>query len=98
MLPISFKFSTWTQNKSSETIFVKVSAHWRTSQTLTKVSLSNLCLLSYAGLSPKETALILNQSPNTVNMARTRIRQKMDLEEPGADFCAVLEKAYLPKP
>ena len=58
----------------------------------------NVCLLSYAGLNPKETALMLNQSPNTVNMARTRIRQKMNLEEPGADFCAVLEKAYLPKP
>ncbi len=58
----------------------------------------NVCLLSYAGLSPKETALILNQSVHTVNMARTRIRQKMNLEEPGADFCAVLEKAYLPKP
>lgn len=59
---------------------------------------SKVCLLSYAGLNPKETALMLNQSPNTVNMARTRIRQKMNLEEPGADFCAVLEKAYLPKP
>ena len=54
----------------------------------------NVCLLSYAGLNAKETTLILNQSPNTVNMARTRIRQKMNLTEPGADFCAALEKAY----
>lgn len=54
----------------------------------------NVCLLSYAGLNAKETALILNQSPNTVNMARTRIRQKMNLTETGADFCAALDKAY----
>ncbi|MDO5523238.1 MAG: hypothetical protein Q4G48_04240 [Bacteroidia bacterium] len=54
----------------------------------------NVCLLSYAGLNAKETALMLNQSPHTVNMARTRIRQKMNLTEPGADFCAAIDKAY----
>lgn len=54
----------------------------------------NVCLLSYAGLSAKEVALILNQSPNTVNVTRSRIRKKMNLEEPRADFCAALEKAY----
>ncbi|NLX66906.1 MAG: hypothetical protein GXZ19_09110 [Bacteroidales bacterium] len=51
-------------------------------------------LLSYAGLSCKEIALLINQSVHTVNMGRTRIRQKMELKEPGADFCAVLRDNY----
>lgn len=53
-----------------------------------------VCLLSYAGLPSKEIALLINQSVHTVNMARTAIRQKMGLQEPGADFCTVLREAY----
>jgi DNA-binding CsgD family transcriptional regulator len=37
--------------------------------------------LSYAGLPSKEIALLIDQGVHTVNMARTRIRQKMDIKE-----------------
>ncbi len=57
-----------------------------------------VCLLSYAGLPSKEIALLINQSVHTVNMARTAIRQKMGLREPGADFCALLREAYEKNP
>jgi len=53
-----------------------------------------VCLLSYAGLPSKEIALLIDQSVHTVNMARTRIRQKMGLKETGADFCAHLKQKY----
>lgn len=53
-----------------------------------------VCLLSYAGLQTKKIALLIKQKTATVNMARTAIRKKMNLSEAGADFCAVLEKAY----
>lgn len=53
-----------------------------------------VCMLSYAGLPNKEIALLINQSVHTVSMARTHIRQKMDLQEPGADFCEVLKQSY----
>lgn len=53
-----------------------------------------VCLLSYAGLHSKEIALLLNQSVHTVNMSRTHIRQKMNLQEPSADFCAVFRQVY----
>ena len=53
-----------------------------------------VCLLSYAGLPSKEIALLLDQSVHTVNMARTRIRQKMNLKEPGADFSLFLKQKY----
>lgn len=51
-------------------------------------------LLSYAGLSSKEIALLINQSPHTVNMGRTHIRRKMGLKETGADFCTLLREVY----
>lgn len=53
-----------------------------------------VCLLSYAGLPSKEIALLLDQSVHTVNMARTRIRQKMNLKEPGADFSLFVKQKY----
>ncbi|RNC63884.1 hypothetical protein [Proteiniphilum sp. X52] len=53
-----------------------------------------VCLLSYAGLPSKIIAPLINQSVNTVNMSRTRIRQKMGLQKPGADFCLFLKHLY----
>lgn len=53
-----------------------------------------VCMLSYAELPSKEIALLINQSVHTVNMARTHIRQKMNLQETGADFCAVIKQSY----
>ena len=53
-----------------------------------------VCLLSYAGLPSKEIALLIDQSVHTVNMARTRIRQKMGLKEVGADFCTHLKQKF----
>lgn len=51
-------------------------------------------LLSISRLPNKEIALLLNQSVYTVSMARTHIRQKMELQEPGADFCLILKQSY----
>ena len=51
-------------------------------------------LLSISGLPNKEIALLLNQSVYTVGMARTHIRKKMELQEPGADFCLILKQSY----
>lgn len=53
-----------------------------------------VCLLSYAGLPPKEIAILINLSVNSVNMARTRIRQKLNLQEPRADFCEYIREQY----
>lgn len=53
-----------------------------------------VALLSYVRLRPKEIALLLNQSLNTVNMARTKIRKKMEIPEKGGNFCSIIEKAY----
>jgi hypothetical protein len=53
-----------------------------------------VCLLSYAKLSCKEIALLVNQSVHTVNKARTRIRQKMDISNPNTDFCDKLRQIY----
>lgn len=53
-----------------------------------------VALLSYARLRPKEIALLLNQSLNTVNMARTKIRKKMEIPEKGGNFCSIIERAY----
>jgi len=53
-----------------------------------------VCLLSYTGLASKEIALLIYQSVHTVNMARTRIRQKMDLKEAGADFNAHMKQKF----
>lgn len=53
-----------------------------------------VCLLSYAGLPGKEIALLIDQSVYTVNMARTRIRQKMGLKGVGADFCTYLKQKF----
>lgn len=54
-----------------------------------------VCLLSCAGLPCKEIALLIDQSVYTVNMARTRIRQKMNLKELGADFSLFLKQKYI---
>lgn len=53
-----------------------------------------VCILSYAGLPPKEIAILINQSVNSVNMTRTRIRQKMNLQEHRADFCDFIKDIY----
>jgi DNA-binding CsgD family transcriptional regulator len=53
-----------------------------------------VCLLAYAGLSCKEIAQHIDQSVHTVNMARTRIRQKMNLIEPSANFSLFLKQKY----
>ena len=53
-----------------------------------------ICLLSYAGLRAKETALILNLSTNTVNMLRSNIRKKMQLQAYEGDFYTSLRELY----
>lgn len=53
-----------------------------------------VCLLSYTGLPSKEIALLIDQSVHTVNMTRSRIRQKMGLKEAGADFNTHLKKRF----
>ena len=53
-----------------------------------------ICLLSYAQLKAKEIALMLNISVHTVNMGRSNIRKKMNLQTKGVDFCEVLKERY----
>lgn len=53
-----------------------------------------VCILSYASLSPGEIAILINQSPHSVNMTRTRIRQKVNLQGRGADFCDLIRTGY----
>ena len=53
-----------------------------------------ICLLSYTRLRSKEIALILNLSVNTINVGRTNIRKKMNLQTKGVDFCEVLKERY----
>jgi tetratricopeptide (TPR) repeat protein/DNA-binding CsgD family transcriptional regulator len=53
----------------------------------------NVSLLSFADLETKEILNILNLKNNTLNMTRTRIRQKMGLAG-RADFCVILKEMY----
>ena len=53
-----------------------------------------VAVLSFAGIRPKEIACILETATITINMARTKIRKKMNLTVQGADFCAILKQHY----
>lgn len=50
-----------------------------------------ICLLTYADFSVKEIAVILKQSPNTVQTRRTIIRQKLGVSS-GGDIAAYLDR------
>lgn len=50
-----------------------------------------VCILTYAGFRVREIALILNQSSNTIQVRRTKLRKKMGIES-GSDIATHLDE------
>lgn len=53
-----------------------------------------ICLLSYAEMSIKEIAVILQISPNTVQTYRTKLRKKLGIEKPSTDISFFLKNMH----
>lgn len=50
-----------------------------------------ICLLSQAGLRSKDIAMVLNQSSHTIDVKRSRIRKKMNMEKDNNFYSALKE-------
>jgi tetratricopeptide (TPR) repeat protein len=55
---------------------------------------NKVAVLSFVNIQPKDIALILGKQPATIYMARTEIRNIMDLSEKSDDFSVVMQQAY----